>query len=97
RAAVAAPSPAPTVGTTQFLVISGDDATQLTVAPTEHRGFPNSVLAYDTRTDRWAEVAPTPAPRVTVPTAQWKGAWHVISGEQKPGIRSPEVWSLKLP
>lgn len=92
RFAVAAPSPAPTLGTTQLLVMSGDDATQLSVAPTEHKGFPKSVLAYDTRADRWTEAAPTPAPRVTAPTAQWNGAWLVVSGEQKPGIRSPEVW-----
>jgi N-acetylneuraminic acid mutarotase len=94
RFAVAAPSPAPAVGTTQFLVASGDDAAQLTIAPTEHKGFPKSVLAYDTRADRWTEVAPTPAPRVTVPTVEWNGAWLVVSGEQKPGIRSPEVWRL---
>lgn len=94
RAAVAAPSPAPTLGQTQFLVASGDDASQFTTPPTQHVGFPKSVLAYDTRTDRWTEATPTPAPRVTVPTAQWRGAWHVISGEQKPGVRSPEVWKL---
>lgn len=92
RFAVAAPSPAPTVGTTQFLVMSGDDAAQLTVKPTEHRGFPKSVLTYDTRADRWTETTPTPAPRVTVPTVRWNGAWLVVSGEQKPGTRSPEVW-----
>lgn len=92
RFAVAAPSPAPTVGTTQFLLMSGDDAAQLTVKPTEHQGFPRGVLAYDPRTDRWTESAPTPAPRVTAPTVQWNGAWLVVSGEQKPGIRSPEVW-----
>lgn len=95
RFAVAAPSPAPTVGTTQFLVMSGDDAAQLTLSPTAHKGFPKSALAYDTRTDRWTEAAPTPAPRVTVPTAQWNGVWLVVSGEQRPGVRSPEVWSLK--
>lgn len=53
------------------------------------------MLAYDTRADRWTEVAPTPAPRVTVPTVEWNSAWLVISGEQKPGIRSPEVWRLQ--
>jgi len=95
RPAVAAPSPAPALGQSQFLVVSGDDAAQLTTPPTQHLGFPKSVLAYDTRTDRWTEAAPTPAPRVTVPTAQWNGAWHIISGEQKPGIRSPEVWKME--
>ena len=92
RAAVAAPSPAPALGQTQFLVISGDDGSQVTTAPTAHKGFPTNVLAYDTRADRWTETAPTPAPRATVPTAHWRGAWLVISGEQRPGIRSPEVW-----
>lgn len=92
RAAVAAPSPAPTLGQTRFLVLSGDDASQLTTSPTEHKGFPKSALAYDTRADLWMETTPAPAPRVTVPTAQWNGAWLVISGEQRPGVRSPEVW-----
>lgn len=92
RAAVAAPSPAPTQGTTQFLVVSGDDASQLNTPPTQHKGFPSSVLAYDTRANHWTEARPTPAPRVTVPTVQWHGAWLVVSGEQKPGVRSPEVW-----
>ena len=95
RAAVAAPSPAPTIGQTQFLVVSGDDAAQLAVAPTEHKGFPTSVLACDTRTDQWHEHGTTPAPRVTVPTTQWNGAWLVISGEQRPGVRSPEVWQFQ--
>ena len=92
RAAVAAPSPAPTLGQTRFLVLSGDDASQLTTSPTEHKGFPKSALAYDTRADLWMETTPAPAARVTVPTAQWNGAWLVISGEQRPGVRSPEVW-----
>ena len=95
RAAVAAPSPAPTRGATEFLVLSGDDGAQLATPPTAHRGFPRSAFAYDTRADRWTEIAPVPAPRVTVPTAQWNGAWLVVSGEQRPGVRSPEVWLLK--
>ena len=97
RAAVAAPSPAPTRGAQDFLVLSGDDAAQLTTPPTEHQGFPRSTFAYNTHTDRWTEVVPMPAPRVTVPTALWNGAWVVVSGEQRPGVRSPEVWSLKFP
>lgn len=95
RAAVAAPSPAPSMGQTQFLVVSGDDGTQVATAPTEHKGFPRTILAYDTRADGWTESGSTPAPRATVPTAQWNGAWLVISGEQRPGIRSPEVWRLQ--
>jgi N-acetylneuraminate epimerase len=92
RAAVAAPSPAPTQGQTQFFIVSGDDASQLAAPPTQHPGFPNSILAYDTRSDRWTDFGTTPAPRVTVPTVLWRGAWRVVSGEQRPGVRSPEVW-----
>ena len=97
RAAVAAPSPAPTIGKTQFLVASGDDAAQLKAAPTEHKGFPKSILAYDTARNTWKHVADAMVARVTVPTAHWNGAWIVVSGEQRPGVRSPEIWTLKLP
>ncbi len=95
RATVAAPSPAPTLGQTQFLVVSGDDASQLATPPTQHPGFPKAVLAYDTRADRWSEHGTTPAPRATVPTVLWQGHWLVVSGEQRPGVRSPEVWRLE--
>jgi len=97
RAAVAAPSPAPVIDRSTFLVISGDDASQLATPPTRHPGFPNSILAYDTRAGRWTETGATPSPRVTVPTAAWHGSWIILSGEQRPGVRSPEVWSFRLP
>ncbi len=97
RAAVAAPSPAPRLGTKQFLIASGDDASQLATPPTQHPGFPKSMLAYDTRTDRWMERGTSPVSRVTVPIAEWHGAWVMVSGEQRPGVRSPEVWSLWEP
>ncbi len=92
RFAVAAPSPAPTLGETQFLVVSGDDAAQLTTPPTEHKGFPKTILAYDTAKNAWTEMGGAPAPRVTVTAVFWKGAWVFINGEQRPGVRSPEVW-----
>jgi N-acetylneuraminate epimerase len=97
RAAVAAPSPAPVTGRTGFLVISGDDASQLATPPTQHPGFPKTVLTYDVRRGEWSESGATPAPRVTVPVVEWRGAWQIISGEQRPGVRSPEVWSFRLP
>ena len=95
RAAVAAPSPAPTLGSTQFLILGGDDGSQLATPPTEHKGFPKSILAYDIARDIWKLAGEMPAPRVTVPTAQWLGRWLIVNGEQKPGVRSPEVWSLQ--
>jgi N-acetylneuraminate epimerase len=94
---VAAPSPAPTWGTAQFLVIGGDDGSQVGFQPpSQHPGFPKRVLAYSTTTNTWDEVGTTPAPRVTVPTVQWGEQWLIVSGEQRPGVRSPEVWSLHV-
>lgn len=97
RAAVAAPSPAPTVGQTKFLVISGDDGTQVNTPPTEHKGFPKTILAYDTARDLWRIAGEMPVSRATVPTVFWQNRWHIVSGERRPGVRSPEVWSLQLP
>lgn len=92
---VAAPSPAPTIGPFQFLIIGGDDGSKVGFQPPQnHPGFPNRVLAYDTFTNVWSEVGMTPAPRVTAPTVKWGGQWLIVSGEQRPGIRSPEIWSL---
>jgi len=93
RAAVAAPSPAP-VANGKLLVLGGDAALELHLPPAERTGFPASVLAYDPARDRWSEAKNVPAPRVTVPTVLWRGEWFVISGEQRPGVRSPEVWSF---
>ena len=37
----------------------------------------------------------TPAPHVTTPAANWRGRWVIPSGEVRPGVRSPEVWSFQ--
>ena len=101
RAAVAAPSPAPTFGQSHFFLISGDDGTQAGIPPSEdHPGFPATVFAYHTVTDTWTEWGKTPAPHVTNPATRWKNsrgedAWVVVNGESRPGVRSPEVWSLR--
>jgi N-acetylneuraminate epimerase len=93
---VAAPSPAPTVGPSQFLIISGDDGSKVGQPPQKHPGFSDRVLAYDTLTNLWSDVGTTPAPRVTAPTVKWGNQWLIVSGEQRPGVRSPEVWSLPV-
>jgi N-acetylneuraminate epimerase len=88
----AAPSPAP-ADEGGFLLLGGDDGSQVAVEPAKHRGFRKTILRYDAKSDRWAEAGEVPAPRVTVPTVLWKGAWVIPSGEMRPGVRSPEVWS----
>ncbi len=92
RAAVAPPSPAPHVNG-KFLILGGDDGTQVGGAPTLHKGFPRDVLAYDPARDRWSTAGEMPFSLVTTSTATWLGTVVVPGGETRPGIRSPAVWA----
>lgn len=75
-------------------ILGGDDGTQVGVAPQKHRGFRSEILRNDAKADRWIESDQLTAPRVTVPVARWRDRWVVPGGEVRPGIRSPEVWSM---
>lgn len=88
----AAPSPGPT-DASGFLILGGDDGSQVGVAPDAHRGFSRRILHYDPTSDRWTEAGALAAPRVTVPCVIWNKAWVMPSGEARPGVRSPEVWA----
>jgi hypothetical protein len=94
---VAAPSPAPSENGAWY-VLGGDDGTQVGVAPGAHRGFSRSVLRYDARAGRWTEVAEKlPVGQVTAPCVGWEGGWRVVSGEVRPGVRSPGVMNWNVP
>jgi N-acetylneuraminic acid mutarotase len=92
---VAAPSPAPSDGRHIFL-LGGDDGTQLKTDPDSHPGFPMQARIYNVKEDRYEASVPMPVSRVTVPLVEWNGGWFLISGEMRPGVRSPEVWELML-
>jgi N-acetylneuraminic acid mutarotase len=92
RAAVAAPSPAPWFEDSIY-VLGGDDGTQIDVPVAEHRGFSRMSFRYDPSGGKWFEAGGLPAPRVTTPCVKWGDSWIVPSGEERPTIRSPEVWS----
>ena len=97
-ACVAAPSPAPIWDANGFSVIGGDDGTQVGFQPIDkHPGFSKSVQVFDTSQNKWMQLGYTPAPRVTVPIVHWNHCWLMISGEERPGVRSPQVWSFKTP
>ena len=96
RPLVAAPSPAMAIGQSHLLVCSGDDGTKVGFTPlAQHPGFPASILAYHTITDTWVSLGTTPAPQVTTVTANWRGRWVIPSGEIRPGVRTPHVWSFQ--
>ncbi|MBM4095645.1 MAG: hypothetical protein FJ261_02600 [Planctomycetes bacterium] len=90
----AAATPAP-VENNHIWIISGDDGTLAGTKPSDHPGFPAHSLAFDSVKNMWRTGPRVPAPRVTLPTVLAKKRWWFISGESRPGIRSPEVWSAE--
>jgi solute:Na+ symporter, SSS family len=97
RAAVAAPSPAPTAGRSHFFVVGGDDGSRVGFTPlSEHPGFPRTLLAYSVVTNTWAEHEGLPfAAPVTIPAVWWRNSWIFPSGEIRPGVRTSEVWAAQ--
>lgn len=91
---VAGPSPAPEVDES-FLLVGGDDGSHVGFQPLEqHPGFATEMLAYNVNTGHWRTNGTVPAPRATLPTVFWKNRFIIPSGEMRPGVRSPEIWTL---
>jgi N-acetylneuraminate epimerase len=96
RPAAAAPSPAPVWGTS-IVILGGDDGSRLGFQPVaQHPGFAKTVIGYNSTSGRWSSLGRTPVSRATLPTVPWRGAIILPSGEVRPGVRSPEVWSLRF-
>jgi N-acetylneuraminate epimerase len=61
-----------------------------------HTGFNRDILRYDAASDRWTVVGHFPgASQVTTPAVPWEGGLAVISGEIRPGVRTPSAWHLR--
>ncbi|VTR99902.1 galactose oxidase [Tuwongella immobilis] len=91
----AAPSPLWTESTDvgkRVSIFGGDDGSQVGANPLEHRGFSKRHLRWQPNQQRWQDSGTIPVGRVTVPTAFWRDQFWIVSGEQRPGVRSPEVW-----
>ncbi|MSU32326.1 MAG: galactose oxidase [Pedosphaera sp.] len=95
RPAVAAPAPAPLIGE-KLLLLGSDDGSKELRLPSEHPGFSKAILAYDPIKDVWEEDGNVPQTQVTTSAVVWGNRWVIPSGEIRPGIRSPEVWSALL-
>jgi N-acetylneuraminic acid mutarotase len=95
RPAVAAPSPALAMGHA-ILILGGDDGSNVGFQPpNQHPGFSKTILAYTATNDSWIRFGDMPVARVTTPTSPWNGRWVIASGEVRPGVRSPEVWTVQ--
>lgn len=59
---------------------------------TNHPGFFNGILLYNTLTNEWSKVGELPfLPHVTTPAVLWDKKIILSNGEIKPGIRTPNV------
>ena len=92
------------LGQSHLLILGGDDGRlfgQADVLRDEHPGFPADAWAYHTITDTWSAVAGMPPAPVTT-TAVRLGPDPVAdpiilpTGEVRPRVRTPAVWSLRL-
>lgn len=65
----------------------------------DHPGFPRALYTYHTITDAWAQAGELPdgvMNQVTTTAVQWGDRIIVPSGEVKPRVRSPKVWSVTV-
>lgn len=90
-ALAAGPTPAPSTATS-FVLLGGDDGTQIGKPPEHHPGFNRSPLRYDVKQQQWKLIDQAEVARATLPAVPWQGRWVLPNGEVRPGIRSPEVW-----
>lgn len=94
---VAAPSPVISKNG-RIQLFSGDDGKLVNFEPKQkHPGFPNSAMEYDLESNSWRKEQPFHLSRATVPLTIWNGMLILASGEVRPGIRTPEIWSMRLP
>ena len=86
-------------GQSHVLVLGGDDGklfTQSDELRDAHPGFPKQAFAYHTITDTWTSAGTIPENHVTTQAVNFNGQIVVPSGEVRPRVRSPKVWSITL-
>jgi N-acetylneuraminic acid mutarotase len=96
RAAVGAASPGWVHGGS-LVVAGGDDGSQTGAEPPSHRGFCRDLLAYDPAAAEWRHFAEVESPLpVTLPAVSVAGGYVLVSGEIRPGVRTPAVIKLAI-
>lgn len=97
RGAAAAGTELPVLGD-RILIWGGVDAiTAVHKNPATHPGISPHVLVYFPETDGWEFLGQQTrlAARVTLPVVFWQGRWVYLSGEIKPGVRTPSVVGVR--
>ena len=85
------------IGQSHILILSGADGSLFAKGNElrdHHPGFPKEALTYHTITDTWAPAGPIPANQVTTAAVRWGDQIILPSGEVRPRVRTPTVWSI---
>lgn len=86
-------------GQSHIFVLGGADGSLWDDAPTlkdNHPGFPKEAFVYHTITDTWSSAGETPANHVTTVAVVWDSKIIIASGEVRPRVRSPKIWSIAV-
>ncbi|TWU30711.1 Sodium/glucose cotransporter [Novipirellula artificiosorum] len=84
-------------GQSHLFVLAGDDGAlfdKTDELKDEHPGFPKEAFAFHTITDTWTSLGATPSNQVTTTAARWNDRIVIASGEVRPRVRTPAVWSI---
>lgn len=92
-AAAATPAPA---REGLLLVIGGDDGSRYGKPPQEHPGQSRKIFAYDPRGKSWSEKGEWPQGLATAPALVAGDTLMTVSGETRPGVRTPAVAAMDL-
>lgn len=86
-------------GQSHVFVLGGADGSLWADAPglgDKHPGFPKEALMYHSITDTWTAAGAMPANHVTTVPVKWGDNLIVASGEIRPRVRSPKIWSIEV-
>ncbi|MGB7345638.1 MAG: sodium/solute symporter [Pirellulaceae bacterium] len=87
------------VGQSHLFVLGGADGTNFHRGASmqeRHPGFPNTAFAFHTITNTWIAAGTVPENHVTTTAVRWGDQIVIPSGEIRPKVRSPRVWSVKV-
>lgn len=86
-------------GQAHIMVLGGADGSlvaHVNELKDKHPGFPKQAWAYHTITETWVEAGTTPLNQVTSVAVPWKNGVIIPSGETRPRVRTPRVFSVTL-
>jgi len=86
-------------GTDRIFILGGADGSLFTKAEElkdAHPGFPREALQLNTVNDIWSSAGEIPLNHVTTIPVHWGNTVILPTGEIRPRVRTPKVWSISI-